>query len=1171
MKEEALKEQTIASRPIKVLTVYLPNTPAMIVPRVLPTKSQVKINIFALTQLFLDFEKTCKKRITPTGLTKEERGFEQTKECYLTEVIPFFKTLKDHFEGIQKALTKEIKEIKENFKELEAEVDQHVVHRKHDEIERKNLLIANDNLIADCLSKYVFYTTTDSMLTVSRFSDMHEALNSAQKRIAELESESSNLQNKIQNDDHDTMHQNNKPAILSTRLKGATAASGSKPRSNIKKYRTLPAKSDMQKVEVHHRNNKSSVKQKNRVDSSISYKHTVINSNSNSVCKTCNKCLMSVSHDKCVVKSVKSVTQPPVKKVWQIKQVKQEWQATGKLFATVGHQWRPTGRKFNLGEQCPLTRIAISKVVPSNQVTPPLDNSVTHVPCANQQDPNRNWGSNVPNSLFSCVFKCRSYRSSFEKMDDENVPAPTPIRSDDQILPFAAWVPIEKSNFVLDLNKKKKNPIFQIFAKTGAYSFQLDETRFVLDANLLRDALEVTPIDQAHQFVSPPSGDAIMDFVNQLRYTKIIHFVSRMAVNNLYQPWRVILSMINQCLTGKTSGHDRPRYPEEFIQAIQTFLTDKANLGSPTKKGRKDKPCIIPYYRFTKITICHLGRIHNIHQRSASPFHLAEEDFRLGNLKFASKGKISEVFGMPIPDELISNNIKNAPYYNAYLEMVAKHDRKVTAEKEGKKKTASAKQPKSKPAPPKSKPAKEKSTKTTLPKQADKGKIVKVCKAKIMFQLVDEPDEEPAHSKPEHELKHQGEGDDDDMECAIQMSLESFQAQSQAHVGGVAIREPVAEATRPLLVVEGKGKAIATEEQAAHSLLALHTPKRRSTMDQFVLQRQIPGTKEASTGPSAQAHVDTSINIVRDSPSPADAETKVGAASKKTNSRGDTEILQFDEEQGKDVDDQMNLEEKTDVVMDEDQAGSDPGKSREAFAGPDLEPMHDEFMADLYPKFINDKSTEDEPSKLNAESEVVYMVTVPIHQASSLIRPLSTLIIDLSPPKLTSSSKAPIFTTTTTTTTTNLLLLPPPPKQSTLDSKLVNLGSRVFTLELRDLPHKMDEAVRESVKETRDEFLAEKDKSRKRQHDDQDPPPPPPDLDLSKKSRHDTGASGSLQPQAPQSSAWKKSDTREAPPSSSKQQSDPYAEQPVEDIPMPDTANISDSEDTDSAHLLKIK
>ncbi|GJT22941.1 hypothetical protein Tco_0892878 [Tanacetum coccineum] len=202
MKAEALKEQTTALRSIKALTVYPPNTPATLVPGVLPTKSQVKINIFALIKHFLEFEKTCKKISTPTGLTEGGRGFEQTKECYLTEVIPFFKTLKDHFEGIQKALTKEIKEMKEIFEELEAEVDQNVVNKKHDEIERKNLLIANDNLIADCLSKEVFYIATNSELTVSRFTKMHDAHTVVQARCLELEAELSKLHDKVQKDDH---------------------------------------------------------------------------------------------------------------------------------------------------------------------------------------------------------------------------------------------------------------------------------------------------------------------------------------------------------------------------------------------------------------------------------------------------------------------------------------------------------------------------------------------------------------------------------------------------------------------------------------------------------------------------------------------------------------------------------------------------------------------------------------------------------------------------------------------------------------------------------------------------------------------------------------------------------------------------------------------------------
>ncbi|GJX92908.1 hypothetical protein Tco_0347494 [Tanacetum coccineum] len=92
--------------------------------------------------------------------------------------------------------------MKDIFEELEAEVDQNVVNRKHDEIERKNLLIANDNLIADCLSKEVFYVATNSELNVSRFTEMHDAHTIVEARCLELEAELSNLRDKVQKDDH---------------------------------------------------------------------------------------------------------------------------------------------------------------------------------------------------------------------------------------------------------------------------------------------------------------------------------------------------------------------------------------------------------------------------------------------------------------------------------------------------------------------------------------------------------------------------------------------------------------------------------------------------------------------------------------------------------------------------------------------------------------------------------------------------------------------------------------------------------------------------------------------------------------------------------------------------------------------------------------------------------
>ncbi|GJS82414.1 retrovirus-related pol polyprotein from transposon TNT 1-94 [Tanacetum coccineum] len=120
-KAEELKANAPPLPVLPPATVYPPNTSVHLVPRTLPTTSQVNIGLYVITQLFWDFEKTCKKRITPTGITEGERGFEQTKRCYLTEVIPFFNLLKEHFDGVQKSLVTEVMAMKVVFENLEAE------------------------------------------------------------------------------------------------------------------------------------------------------------------------------------------------------------------------------------------------------------------------------------------------------------------------------------------------------------------------------------------------------------------------------------------------------------------------------------------------------------------------------------------------------------------------------------------------------------------------------------------------------------------------------------------------------------------------------------------------------------------------------------------------------------------------------------------------------------------------------------------------------------------------------------------------------------------------------------------------------------------------------------------------------------------------------------------
>ncbi|GKE05019.1 hypothetical protein Tco_1397037, partial [Tanacetum coccineum] len=248
-------------------------------------------------------------------------------------------------------------------------------------------------------------------------------------------------------------------------------------------------------------------------------------------------------------------------------------------------------------------------------------------------------------------------------------------------------------------------------------------------------------------------------------------------------------------------------------------------------------------------------------------------------------------------------------------------------------------------------------------------------------------------------------------------------------------------------------------------------------------------TQDASTRPYAQPQDDTSENVVCDTPSPADAKT--GADTEKSNSKGNTKILNVDKERGTDASNTVALEERIveldegqavsdhgktpesqpppkRVLMEEYQAGSNPGQSHVVQARPNPEPMYEDFVAIVYPQvheslkhtteehihiekplrtsrtlssmkniddaftfgdqFLNDKPTEEEPGK--AKTKVESMVTVPIHQASSSAPPLSIPIIDLTHPKPVSHpAQEPIFTATTATTatTTTTTLLPPPP------------------------------------------------------------------------------------------------------------------------------------------------
>nr|GFB09622.1 monodehydroascorbate reductase [Tanacetum cinerariifolium] len=366
----------------------------------------------------------------------------------------------------------------------------------------------------------------------------------------------------------------------------------------------------------------------------------------------------------------------------------------------------------------------------------------------------------------------------------------------------------------------------------------------------------ITPVNHNQAFAAPSSIDGLIDFVNQLGYPKLVMNLSNVVTNDLFQPWRVHLTIINLCLTGKTSGFERPRAPvlqilwgivirtninyaeriwEEFTQSIHTFIEDKQNLSRHTSGKKRVTLIVIPSIRFTKLIIHHLQRKHRFHPRPDSLLHLSNEEPVLGYLKFSAKGTKSEVFGMPIPDSLITTEIQQATYYQEYLEKVNHHRKYLAGETWGVQNP-----PALKPTQPARKPKAPTRPSISIPvRSAQPAPTSAPAKPKKRSRK----NEEALKTKEVPTVEPQVADEDADYQKALEESMKDTYALPKGPLPPVVIREPESGKYQPLPEVPGKGKAKVTEEQSDNE----------EESEKVMLEAEEGGQDEGQAGPDPDA------------------------------------------------------------------------------------------------------------------------------------------------------------------------------------------------------------------------------------------------------------------------------------------------------------------------------
>ncbi|GJV03034.1 hypothetical protein Tco_1336603, partial [Tanacetum coccineum] len=282
-----------------------------------------------------------------------------------------------------------------------------------------------------------------------------------------------------------------------------------------------------------------------------------------------------------------------------------------------------------------------------------------------------------------------------------------------------------------------------------SYKCQLDEQWFDLTKDTLRDALQITPVDNNRAFSPPTTPDTL---VERKSYTCLMSPLMTCSNRGGHSQPLSICALRERLLDLK--GQEPQCYKSFGVLSIELTSTMLKGCGK---------------------NLLNWGRTYSREEESNSYPYPEYQEPVLGHLKFSAKGSKREVFGMTIPNELINDVIRGADYYDAYLEKVVKHQRYIAGEE-----LSDLESPAPKPA----------------------GKVVKKRTVKRSKQLVDEFIHEgvPA-AKPRFE---------DTKEAILQKVLEESLTDAYPTQRGplplVVFRETDIGKHQPLPEVPGKGK-----------------------------------------------------------------------------------------------------------------------------------------------------------------------------------------------------------------------------------------------------------------------------------------------------------------------------------------------------------------------------
>nr|GEZ22459.1 retrovirus-related Pol polyprotein from transposon TNT 1-94 [Tanacetum cinerariifolium] len=418
------------------------------------------------------FDVIVKERITATAITEGTWGFKHTKACFRDGIIPFVKALKYLFNSFDHFLIDEMTEVQNVFNQMEQAIEQHCVEKNKFQDKMKDVLKENERLLEQAISTYIVNIVVNDNVNYASLKDtlsklkgkvvVNKAITLHPTYPELLKIDVAPLAPKLRNnrtahnhylkytqEEIDTLREIVENEILLNLLN--TSLDYASSRQYKDRIQQTQSRAKKNKLEDHPRNVRPSLHNKKSVlnTKAISFvPNSKLNVNSDLKCATCNGCLFFDNHDSFVLEFINSVNACVKSKSGKKPVSRKFWQPTRKMFITIGHKWRHTGRTFTLVRKvCPLNRITTTAILPLRKPIPiesntskpvvtlvysrksketkkkvPVSNSKIHKSLvANKKEPNKSWGSTISNVPSSFTIECRLSKLFSVKFKNDHV------------------------------------------------------------------------------------------------------------------------------------------------------------------------------------------------------------------------------------------------------------------------------------------------------------------------------------------------------------------------------------------------------------------------------------------------------------------------------------------------------------------------------------------------------------------------------------------------------------------------------------------------------------------------------------------------------------------------------------------------------------------------------